>query len=403
MNLKLSHVQAVAIASVGMGGMLAFSPASAVFMAGLGLAGYAGYQFLSNLPKKNSTLIKEVLEALNYGGAKHGNLPVQLNKDKSDTHLIYELKPGMCPEDFEGLQPRLNSYLKAETEIYSNNGQMHIVVMSEKLPTNKLYDTKLKPPEDMILPIPIGYSRAGFIWADIIKLPHLVVAGETRGGKSNFLHQAIASLAHNPKVRLHIIDLKKVEFGYLQDHAQIAMTLPDSLRMLEFLMLEMMTRMDLLVKKRRNNIAGMGLPYHVLILDEMSQIAPSLAVDPGIKEMCKAAHQMLTSLICLSAALGIHIIASTQRPDRDVLPGQLKANMPAALCFQVKNRDNSRIILDNTKGAFLPPIKGRAIWQFDIEREVQVQHLPIELAKKLLPKIPITKPAYSNIVADGKV
>lgn len=91
------------------------------------------------------------------------------------------------------------------------------------------------------------------------------------------------------------------------------MTLPDSLRMLEFLTFEMMHRMDLLVRKRRNNIAGTGLPYHVLVLDEISQLSPSLATDPKVKEMCKAAHQMLTSLICLSAALGIHIAAKMIR------------------------------------------------------------------------------------------
>lgn len=403
MNLKLSHVQALAIASIGMGGMAVFSPSSALFTAGLGLAGYAGYQFLSNLPKKNSALVKEVLHALNYGGARYGKYPAQINKSKSDTHLVYELKPGMCPGDFEELQPRLNSHLKAETEIYSNNGQLHIKVMAENLPKSKMYNQELKPPDGMVLPIPIGYSRAGFLWADIVGLPHLAVAGETRGGKSNFLHQATACLIHNEKVKLHVIDLKKVEFGYLRDHAEVAMTLPDSLRMLEFLTFEMMHRMDLLVRKRKNNVAGMGLPYHVLILDEISQLSPSLATDSQVKEMCKMAHQMLTSLICLSAALGIHIIASTQRPDKDVLPGQLKANIPAALCFQVKNRDNSRIVLDSTKGAFLPPIRGRAIWQFDVEREIQVQHLPVEMARRLLPKKPVTKPEYPSLTADGKV
>lgn len=403
MELKLSHIQAVVITSIGMSGMLAYSPLSAIFTAGLGLAGYAGYQILSNLPKKNSILVREVLQALNYGGAKNGNLPVQLNESKSDAHLVYELKPGMCPEDFKDLQPRLNSHLKAETEIYTNNSQLHIKVMAEKLPKSKMYNQKLEPPKEMVLPIPIGYSRAGFIWADLVDLPHLAVAGETRGGKSNFLHQAIACLSHNEKVRLHVIDLKKVEFGYLQDHADLAMTLPDSLRMLESLTFEMMNRMDLLVKKRKNNVAGLEMPYHVLVLDEISQLAPMLATDPDIKAMCKAAHQMLSSLICLSAALGIHIIVSTQRPDRDVLPGQLKANIPAALCFQVKNRDNSKIVLDNNKGAFLPPVKGRAIWQFDVEREVQVQHLPVEIARRLLPKVSVTKPDMPQVTADGKV
>ena len=116
-----------------------------------------------------------------------------------------------------------------------------------------------------------------------------------------------------------------------------------------------------------------------------------------------AAHQYLTDILCLARALGIHVIVSTQRPDRDVLPGQLKANIPAALCFKVKNEINSGIVLDNNKADLLPRIKGRAIWQFDVEREVQVQHLPVGMAKRLLPKVPLTKPANIEFAADGMV
>lgn len=57
--------------------------------------------------------------------------------------------------------------------------------MDKNLPKSKMYDVNLKPPKDekgkdMELPIPIGYSREGFIWTDLARLPHLVVAGETR-------------------------------------------------------------------------------------------------------------------------------------------------------------------------------------------------------------------------------
>lgn len=402
-DINLQKLQAGGIAAVGLAGMAAFYPAGLLFALGLGLTGFAGYKVIEDMPKSNNKKIEEVLKALNYAGAKHGNLPVQVNKTKSDNHLVYELKPGMCPDDFKNLKPRLNSHLQAETDIYVNNSQLHIEVLNEKLPESFLYKRQ-EPPGDMILPIPIGKSRAGFLWADIVKMPHLAVAGETRGGKSNFLHQMIAQLLHNEKVKLHIVDLKKVEFGYLQDHAEIALTLPDTLKVLERLTLEMMYRMDMLMNNRKNNVVGLGLPYHVLIIDELSQLSPSLATDSKVKEMCKIAHQMLTSLICLSAALGIHIIASTQRPDREVLPGQLKANIPAALCFQVKNKKNSEIVLDNNNAASLPPVKGRGLWQFDgKEREVQVQHLPLGMAIGLLPNVAVTKPMEESVPVDGRI
>lgn len=405
MELRLSHIQAATITAVTVGGMWVFYPPALIFGAGLTLSGIAGYGLLSGRGKSNTAKIREVFEAVDYKN-KNDKYPVKLNKDKSDDHLVYELPVGRCPEELLKLQPYFDSHLKAETEIYSNNGQLHLEVMAENLPQYVKFALK-DAPEGMTLPIPIGYSRGGFIWADLAKLPHMVVAGETYGGKSNALHQMIAVLAHNPKVKLHVIDLKKVEFGYLKNHAELAMTLPDAVRVLEGLCFLMMERMDMLLKKGRPNVTGMGKDYHVLIIDEMSQLSPDMATEKHIKEMRKAAQQMLTDLLCLSRALGIHIVLCTQRPDASVIPGQLKANIPAALSFKVKSEVNSRIILgeSNDKAFYLPRIKGRAIWQFDREREVQVQHLPVHIAKRMLPNSPTTKPVRieEKISFDGSM
>jgi hypothetical protein len=413
----LIYTQVGMIATMGLIATGYVFPQVIPFTAGASMVGFAGYHLWGDeikklwqklFPKSNSTKINEVLSAIGYGKARYGEFPKQLNKNKSDKHLVYELRPGMAPSDFMKMQERLNSHLQAETDIYTNNSQLHIEVMSEHLPKNRMYEPQ-EPPGKMILPIPIGYSRSRFIWADLTELPHLVVAGETYGGKSNFLHQAIASLVHQDNVRLYVIDLKKVEFGYLKDHAVLSMTLPDTVKILEEICLEMINRMNLLYRERIPKIqeykhsATKEMPYIVIIIDELSQLSPKLAHDKATKELRIAAHQYLTDILCLARALGIHVIVSTQRPDRDVLPGQLKANIPAALCFKVKNEINSGIVLDNNKADLLPRIKGRAIWQFDVEREVQVQHLPVGMAKRLLPKVPLTKPANVEVTADGRV
>jgi len=54
----------------------------------------------------------------------------------------------------------------------------------------------------------------------------------------------------------------------------------------------------------------------------------------------------------------------------------------------VKNGVNSEIVLDNTRAAYLPRIRGRAVWQFDREAEVQVPWMPTALARKLLKEVP---------------
>ena len=66
----------------------------------------------------------------------------------------------------------------------------------------------------------------------------------------------------------------------------------------------------------------------------------------------------LASLCRLGRSLGIHFVGATQRPDAGVLPGQIKANIPATVAFKVREPLNSRILLgeENSSAATLPPV-----------------------------------------------
>ena len=69
----------------------------------------------------------------------------------------------------------------------------------------------------------------------------------------------------------------------------------------------------------------------------------------------------LASLCRLGRSLGIHVVGATQRPDAGVLPGQIKANIPATVAFKVREPLNSRILLGEE--TTLPPVPRRGIWQ----------------------------------------
>jgi DNA segregation ATPase FtsK/SpoIIIE, S-DNA-T family len=80
------------------------------------------------------------------------------------------------------------------------------------------------------------------------------------------------------------------------------------------------------------------------------------------------------------------VIVTTQRPDAKVVPGQIKANMPATVAFRVRANVNSEILVgeSNYAAAALPPdMKGRAIWQWDRETEFQAVYLAKEEAETL--------------------
>lgn len=163
---------------------------------------------------------------------------------------------------------------------------------------------------------------------------------------------------------------------------------------LTYLRGELDRRMELLAKAKVNNIKRYKgkLDYFVLVVDEFSQLSPKLTSDDEEKKKRKQCHQHLVDIICLARAIGIHVVISTQRPDVDILPGQLKANIPAVVCFRVKNVTNSEICLDNGKAAYLPAdIPGRAIYQFNVEREVQTYFMGDD-PSIFLPLEPITKP-----------
>lgn len=109
----LAYTQAGVIGAMGLVAVGYAFPQAIPFTAGAGIAGLAGYvlwkEDIRNLwhnlfPKANSVLVNEVLTAIGYAKARDGEFPKQLNKGKSDRHLVYELRPGMCPSDFDKIQ-----------------------------------------------------------------------------------------------------------------------------------------------------------------------------------------------------------------------------------------------------------------------------------------------------------
>lgn len=325
------------------------------------------------------------------------SLPRLLKKKKKDDglQLIYSIPIGLCKSDFDNELERLQQAINGEISIFSKNGLLFLDVAFGDIPQKINWELQELEGE---LPITIGMSRGGLIMADMADFPHLLVAGQTGGGKSVFLHQMLACLVHNHNCRLFVVDLTKVDFAYMQKHACCGFTIEKAHEILSYLVSELDRRLDVFSKagvEKVQNYPGDDMPYLVLVVDEFSHLSPLLYRYEGkqrkaIREEC---HSMLVDLLCRARKVGIHVVLSTQRPDKDVLPGQMKANIPATVCFQVRNRVNSEICLDNDKAALLPGIPGRAIWQFgSTEKEVQALLLTPADAKRLLPREPLTHP-----------
>ena len=224
---------------------------------------------------------------------------------------------------------------------------------------------------EMELPIALGktISNETFI-VDLVKMPHLLMAGATGQGKSVGLNAVLTSLLykkHPAEVKFVLVDPKKVEltlFNKIERH--YLAKLPDSedaiitdntkvINTLNSLCIEMDNRYEMLknafcrnikeynekfkARKLNPNDGHKFLPYIVLVVDEFADL---------IMTAGKEVETPIARLAQLARAIGIHLIIATQRPSVNVITGIIKANFPARIAFRVTSKIDSRTILDSS-------------------------------------------------------
>lgn len=205
------------------------------------------------------------------------------------------------------------------------------------------------------LPMCLGVDIAGRpVFADLAKMPHLLVGGTTGSGKSVGLNTFILSLmeAKQPnELKFILIDPKRIEFSVYNHQKYMGYPVitesAEAVGAIAALVDEMERRYELLEKSFTKNIKdyneqtdGKILPYIVCVIDEFADLtAGDKKVEKNIQRLAQKAR-----------ACGIHLILATQRPSVDVVTGVLKANFPTRLAYKVAGNADSRTILD-TGGA----------------------------------------------------
>ncbi|MGQ9545692.1 MAG: DNA translocase FtsK [Dehalococcoidia bacterium] len=203
------------------------------------------------------------------------------------------------------------------------------------------------------LAIALGKGAGGeAVAADLARMPHLLIAGATGSGKTVCLNSTICCLLlHNSPddVRFIMIDPKRVELvtynGVPHLLAPVVVETDKAVNALRWLNQEMDARYRKLAQAGARNIEaynkdrslGEGLPYLVLIIDELADL---------MMTACDEVEQRLCRLAQLARATGIHLVVATQRPSVDVITGLIKANFPTRISFAVTSQVDSRTILD---------------------------------------------------------
>jgi DNA segregation ATPase FtsK/SpoIIIE, S-DNA-T family len=205
------------------------------------------------------------------------------------------------------------------------------------------------------LAIALGRDVSGQpVVADLSRMPHLLVAGQTGSGKSVCITAIAACLAMNNSpedLRMVMIDSKMVELirfnGLAHLYGKVETNIERILGVLRWVVVEMEHRYRLLegahsrdletYNRRLSRKKEAPLPRIVVLIDELADLMMS-APDQTEHNLVRLAQ--------MARATGIHLIVATQRPSTDVVTGLIKANFPARLAFAVASGVDSRVILD---------------------------------------------------------
>ncbi len=239
---------------------------------------------------------------------------------------------------------------KAAVGIEIPNKSRQAVSLREVIDQQQYRDAKSK------LTVALGKDITGdFVYSDLVKMPHLLIAGTTGSGKSVCLNSMIVSILYNAtpdEVKLLMIDPKQVEFTVYNGIPHLLVPVVSDPRKasgaLAWAVTEMLTRYKTFSENSVRDIAGYNsicesqgkkkMPQIVIFIDELSDLmmaAPNEVED----SICRLAQ--------MARAAGMHLVIATQRPSVDVITGIIKANIPSRISLSVSSQVDSRTIIDS--------------------------------------------------------
>lgn len=232
---------------------------------------------------------------------------------------------------------------------------LYTVSARTDLPDVINWNHKLLSKESFILVL--GESFIGPVTVDLVKIPHILLGGSTGSGKSVLL-KLLLMQAMQKGAQVYISDFKGgVDFPPVwHEKCRMCVDEESTLELLTELTDELKRRKRLLAAAGQSNIdryntaTGEQLLRYIFACDEIAEVLDKTGLTKEQKETVSKIESKLSMIARQGRAFGIHLILATQRPDANILSGQIKNNVNCRICGRA-DTVLSQIILDNTSAA----------------------------------------------------
>lgn len=302
----------------------------------------------------------------------------QLIKDgakqyKGGWHFVFTLNPGCNFDDVYKNIGYFKSVVKGNVEMKLEDKFLHIDVNDfefkkvYKFNPQHLTETLSKPKyQKMYLPIIIGIKSGGkLLIEDIAEMPHILVAGINKSGKSSWIKQLLYGVAlTRPDVIIIYMDFKGADAWTISPIGFTAIETNEALDLFYQLKNEVDKRQKFIREHRISKIHKYrNIPPILLAIDEITDMND------------KECQDILNYLLRKARNTGTSIIAGTQKPSHKTYKDfcESRSQFEARMAFRLSEAKDSHMVLNNHKAyEFIKPKQeGRGIWQFGDDEVIQ--------------------------------
>lgn len=317
---------------------------------------------------------KKINKSLSITGLTNhaGQSPLLLRRYKENDVTIMEFEPNGIPlsdweDKKEDIETALNMHvIKVECGTSKGRIVLHTISGDKHLPKTVYWKDKYLADEDFTLIL--GQSMIGQVKINLAKIPHILLGGSTGSGKSVLLKLLIMQCVKKD-AEVFIADFKGgVDFLPVWHERCNIITDENTL-------LDVLTGLVNELENRKQVFRGYGcaniIEYNkmnapkikriVFACDEVAEVLDKTGLSKDAKDLVTQIEGKLSIIARQGRAFGIHLILATQRPDANILTGQIRNNIDFRVCGRADNV-LSQIILDNTEAADKIPKESQGLF-----------------------------------------